>query len=159
MPIAMVCMEESRPGDGRLCFCRRDKCNAATKLSSSTSWTLLAFLLLVWGVGTSFSSDTSFYLYHVVMVVVLFLRHSLSSIIYPPTSWKLLREPLLKVQELKPLVQELWSSLKSLNHRDQHYTTKLQRRNRRNFFNTTCQQIPTKVQSNEQNKLLELVPK
>ena len=37
MPIALVCMKESRPGDGHLCFCQRDRCNAATGLHRGSS--------------------------------------------------------------------------------------------------------------------------
>ena len=34
--IAMVCMKESRPGDGKLCFCSHDFCNSATSLKQSS---------------------------------------------------------------------------------------------------------------------------
>lgn len=52
MPISHVCMMESRPGDGHLCFCNRDKCNHATSLHHIHSHfaafllSLLTFLLV-----------------------------------------------------------------------------------------------------------------
>ena len=29
MQVSLVCMQESRPGDGELCFCHKDECNGA----------------------------------------------------------------------------------------------------------------------------------
>ena len=52
MPISHVCMLESRPGDGHLCFCGRDNCNHGNSLHGNHNSfiafivTLLAILLL-----------------------------------------------------------------------------------------------------------------
>ena len=49
MPISLVCMDESRPGDGHLCFCRKSNCNAAAALTPSRAplLLLLSFLTLL----------------------------------------------------------------------------------------------------------------
>lgn len=44
MPVAGVCMKESRPGDGHLCFCKKGRCNSAPA-SSQTASKLPAILL------------------------------------------------------------------------------------------------------------------
>lgn len=35
--VALVCMRESRPGDGQLCFCQRDRCNSIPSMHDPTS--------------------------------------------------------------------------------------------------------------------------
>lgn len=47
MPIAHVCMLESRPGDGHLCFCGRDLCNYSNSIHRSKSNSLIMMLLLM----------------------------------------------------------------------------------------------------------------
>ena len=49
MPISLVCMKESRPGDGHLCFCRRSHCNSAPVLhkTSKSPLLVLSFLTLL----------------------------------------------------------------------------------------------------------------
>ena len=50
MSIALVCMSESRPGDGHLCMCRKPRCNGSNSIHSpsktTTSWPLFLSLLL-----------------------------------------------------------------------------------------------------------------
>jgi len=44
-----VCIEESRPSEGMLCFCDKDKCNMAPQLHRYYSWinsVILALLCL-----------------------------------------------------------------------------------------------------------------
>ena len=45
MPVTLVCMSESRPGDGRLCFCKTPLCNRAPP-SGVASNSLVVTLLL-----------------------------------------------------------------------------------------------------------------
>ena len=45
MPVTLVCMSESRPGEGRLCFCKSPLCNGASP-SGITANSLVVTLLL-----------------------------------------------------------------------------------------------------------------
>lgn len=45
MPVTLVCMSESRPGDGRLCFCKTPLCNSAPPSGLATNSLLVTLLL------------------------------------------------------------------------------------------------------------------
>ncbi len=53
MPVFLVCMKESRPGDGHLCFCKKNNCNSAPgtprpfHTSSKAPLLVLGFLTLL----------------------------------------------------------------------------------------------------------------
>ena len=52
MPIAMVCMKESRPGNGKLCFCHRQHCNVAQPaVTPLPTMLLLPILVLIHYLG------------------------------------------------------------------------------------------------------------
>ncbi|KAL5010369.1 hypothetical protein ScPMuIL_012674 [Solemya velum] len=52
--ISMVCMQESRPSAGHLCFCDRDMCNRAG--TTVSTFALIAILFLSYLFGTHFAS-------------------------------------------------------------------------------------------------------
>ncbi|KAK2185170.1 hypothetical protein NP493_244g02000 [Ridgeia piscesae] len=45
MPVTLVCMSESRPGDGRLCFCKTPLCNSAPPSGLATNNLVVTLLL------------------------------------------------------------------------------------------------------------------
>ena len=45
MQMSLVCMQESRPGDGELCFCSDDLCNTATSINRPSHSPLLLALI------------------------------------------------------------------------------------------------------------------
>ena len=47
LQVSLVCMKESRPGDGELCFCRRDLCNHGNSIVTSQSHSNLLFAFIV----------------------------------------------------------------------------------------------------------------
>jgi hypothetical protein len=50
MPVSYVCMKESRPGDGHLCFCRQNRCNSASGMHDGymIPLVLVGLLTLIW---------------------------------------------------------------------------------------------------------------
>lgn len=46
-PLSIVCMSESRPGDGHLCLCQEDKCNTAPTIDNAQVGSLILVLLLM----------------------------------------------------------------------------------------------------------------
>ncbi|XP_064643845.1 uncharacterized protein LOC135497832 isoform X3 [Lineus longissimus] len=45
MHVSLVCMKESRPGDGHLCFCKSKKCNGATRPSADYFGTAMVVII------------------------------------------------------------------------------------------------------------------
>lgn len=59
--VALVCMQESRPGDGQLCFCHRDRCNSLPSMHDPRGHartTTLALCLVVSLLASVFSIPT-----------------------------------------------------------------------------------------------------
>ena len=78
MPKSLVCMKESRPGDGHLCFCRRSECNNAPVLhkAGNSPLLLLSFLTLLlierYFTGHTSSVETRWLLYVCSIRYILF---------------------------------------------------------------------------------------
>jgi hypothetical protein len=51
MHVSLVCMRESRPGDGHLCFCKAKKCNSATRHGTDYSGIALVVVMALLTVG------------------------------------------------------------------------------------------------------------
>ncbi|XP_052094108.1 protein quiver-like [Mytilus californianus] len=47
MTIHLVCMEESRPGTGRICFCEKNDCNAANSIRKWNMFFIVTVTLLL----------------------------------------------------------------------------------------------------------------
>jgi hypothetical protein len=80
MPVSLVCMKESRPGDGHLCFCKKSRCNDSTSLhrrSSTLPALILSFmtLLLIQRFFSGYTSVTTWWSTEctVTLVVVVYL--------------------------------------------------------------------------------------